>query len=309
MNQVPLPVTLLCDEPQWHGERIDKFLIAHIPNFSRNYFQELILAGCVTLNGTRVTKVSSTIRLNDSVTITFKSKQCNFDPADVAFDVIDEQPDFLVINKPAGLLVHHTATKPEEVTLINGLLFRYPEMKDLDSMDRPGIVHRIDKNTSGILIIARNQQAQQHFSQMFHDRQIHKTYLAVVRGTPANQGTIDLPIGRHPIDRHKMATFGVETRQALTHYKVIEQFKTAAILEVNIITGRTHQVRVHCASMGHGLLGDDTYGITSPLINRHALHAWKVSFNYLGKDFSYQAPLPDDLTQLIDALKSGTPKT
>ena len=260
--------------------------------------------GKVTINQITIYKPNHTVRLQDTVVITLAAKQSNFTPADVPFDVIDEQQDFLIINKPAGLLVHHADTKPDELSLVNGLLHRYPDMQALESLQRPGIVHRIDKNTSGLLLIARKQQAQAALAALFKERKIHKVYRAVVQGHPAPAGKIDLPIGRHPIDRHKMATFGIETRSALSYYKVIESFGDASLLEINIIPGRTHQVRVHCASMGHGLLGDSTYGVSSPLIARQALHAWHMSFSYAGKDFSYTAPLPDDLEELLAKLRS-----
>ena len=302
MNQTP-SISLICTDPAWNDARIDKFLSVHVPGYSRNYFQTLIDAGLVIVNGATVAKNNHTLRLNDEVMVTLQTKPCNVDPAPVNFTVIDEQQDFIIVNKPAGLLVHHAATAPHETTLVNGLLFKYPEMQELEGDERPGIVHRIDKNTSGLLIVARTLQAQHAFADMFKQRQIKKTYLAVVNGSPAaDNGSISLPIGRHPTERHKMATFGIDTRPALSHYTVIARNNGASLLEVSIVTGRTHQIRVHCASIGHGLLGDDTYGVTSPFITRQALHAWKMGFIYGGIEYTYEAPLPQDLNLLLQQL-------
>jgi 23S rRNA pseudouridine1911/1915/1917 synthase len=239
----------------------------------------------------------------DIISITFKNREWNLDPTPVAFEVIDEQEDFLIINKPAGLLVHHATSSPGEITLVNGLLHSYPDMHNTESAQRPGIVHRIDKHTSGLLLVARNLQAQAALSAMFKDRKIEKTYLAVASGITPATGRIDLPIGRHPTERHKMSTIGIESRNALSFFTAKEFFKEATLLEVRIVTGRTHQIRVHCAAIGHGLLGDSTYGQSSPLIERQALHAWQMKFEYKEKSFSYQAPLPEDITRLLTALR------
>jgi 23S rRNA pseudouridine1911/1915/1917 synthase len=178
-------------------------------------------------------------------------------------------------------------------------------MQDLEGSERPGIVHRIDKNTSGLLLVARNLQAHNLLSALFKERKIQKTYLAVVNGVPPASGRIDLPVGRHPTERHKMSTKGIEARPALTFFTVEQQLNDASLLAVRIVTGRTHQVRVHCAAIGHGLLGDDVYGVKSPFIDRQALHAWQIQFSYKGQDFSFQAPLPDDMQDLLTAL-AGT---
>ncbi len=297
-----LTTTIICSDSSWVGERIDSFLHARIPEFSRNYFQELIDAGFVLINELPLTKSNYRLKLNDRVHATLRTKLCNTAPAHVEFEVIDEQPDFLVINKPAGLLVHHTATNPEEITLVNGLLHRFPDMQKIEGNERPGIIHRIDKNTSGLLLVARNAQAHNTFTALFQERKIKKTYLAVVAGNPSADGRIDLAVGRHPTERHKMSTIGIESREALTFYKVQQQFSTASLLEVRIVTGRTHQVRVHCAAIGHGLLGDEVYGVKHPLIARQALHAWRVAFTFQGKEFSYEAPLPDDMQGLLRGL-------
>jgi 23S rRNA pseudouridine1911/1915/1917 synthase len=285
------------------GIRLDLFLHTVLPEHSRNYLQDLIKNGHVQVNNAPMQKSNYYVKEKDVLSISLKNKEWNLAPTEVPFQVIDEQEDFLIINKPAGLLVHHATSSPEEVTLVNGLLHAYPDMQNQDSTERPGIVHRIDKHTSGLLLVARNLQAQNTLAEMFKARKIEKTYLAVVDGITPAEGRIELPVGRHPTERHKMSTVGIESRSALSFYTAKEYFPSATLLEVRIVTGRTHQIRVHCAAIGHGLLGDATYGVASPLIPRQALHAWQMKFEYKEKTFSYQAPLPEDITSLLVALR------
>jgi 23S rRNA pseudouridine1911/1915/1917 synthase len=285
------------------GTRLDRFLAAQFPEYSRSYFQGLIDEGLILVNGVQA-KSSQAVKLSDVLTITFKSKTFNVAPQPVAFDIVDEQKDFIVVNKPAGLSVHPSLSAPEEVTLINGLLHRFAEMAHFDDDQRPGIVHRLDKNTSGLLLIARNPQAQAELSTLFKNRKIHKKYIAVVHKHPDRSGSVDLPIGRHALERQKMGVFGIQARPALTHYRALAYYPDASLLEVAIVTGRTHQIRVHMASMGHPIVGDTVYGASSTHIGRQALHSWYVAFNFRGKDYAYSCPIPHDMIQAISALKS-----
>ena len=300
----PSAITLVCLDPLLLGTRLDKFLFSQFPEYSRTYFQELIDQGHVLVNNT-ASKSNYSIKKADQINVIFTIKQYNLAPQPVVFDVIDEQDDFIVINKPAGLLVHQATTASDEVSLVNGLLHRYQDLQKFDDAQRPGIVHRLDKNTSGLIIVARNQQAHQELCKLFKYRKISKTYLAVVDQIPPLTGKIDLPIGRHPIERHKMGTFGIDTKPALTHYKTLAQYADSALLAATIVTGRTHQIRVHFASQGHGLLGDATYGVASPLIKRQALHAWKMSFEYKEKQYSYICPVPADIRELLRQLSAS----
>jgi 23S rRNA pseudouridine1911/1915/1917 synthase len=152
------------------------------------------------------------------------------------------------------------------------------------------------------MLVARNTKSQIEFSNMFKNRLVHKTYLAVVKGVTKQDGKIDFPIGRHPIERHKMSHLGIESRDALTFYKTIHRYKNASLIAARIITGRTHQIRVHFAAIGHGLLGDGTYGFQTPLITRQALHAWKINFEFKGKTYNYLKHVPADITSLLTAL-------
>lgn len=295
---------LVCCNPEWAGNRLDKFLFSQFPEYSRAYFQELIDQGMVLINQKPVIKSNYSIKPNDRVSITFKTKQSNLNPVHVAFQVLAQTDDFLIINKPAGLLVHQSASDPNETTLVNGLLYHFKEIGLFDDTQRPGIVHRIDKQTSGLLLVARHPKAHIALSALFKTRHISKTYLAVVKGHPPKEGTIDYPIGRHVTQRHKMTIYGINSRPAITNYKVLAYYKDSALIAASIITGRTHQIRVHCAAIGHGLLGDATYGHETHLIKRQALHAWKMSFEFKEVQHSYCHPVPDDMKELLKQLNS-----
>lgn len=289
---------------QVSSRRLDQVCFEMLPHYSRSFAQKLILKSCVTLNGIAIDKPSYKVRPGDAIALQIPpEKALDLTPIAVDFEVIYESDDFLIINKPAGVSVHPAPTDDQSPTIVHGLLARYPEFTSFEDSERPGIVHRIDKDTSGILIVARNVPAAITFSRMFKDREIHKTYLAVVKGHPARTGSIKYSIGRHPTLRHKMSHLSPQGRDALTHYKVVDFFEENSLLEVNIVTGRTHQIRVHCAAIGHGLLGDSTYGVNSPLIARQALHAAQCSFTYKGTTYAFEAPLPADMTGLLEKLK------
>lgn len=303
MNQKEL-ITITVQPMQHSGEnRLDKFLHEQFPHYSRSYFQQLIQSGIISLNKKPITKPSALIKPGDQITFFFPPPPAyKATPRKIDFQVIDEQPDFLVINKPAGLLVHAAHTTSVEPTLVDGLLHLFSELRDFNDSQRPGIIHRLDKDTSGLMLIARTIPAQFELSKLFKQRSIKKTYLAVVQGHPEKEGEIKLPIGRHPTQRHKMAHYGIASREATTFYKVLKYYDNAALLAARIVTGRTHQIRVHCAAMGHKMLGDATYGVKSPYINRQALHAWKLSFDYKGKHYSYTCPIPDDFAVFLRTL-------
>ena len=298
-------------------ERIDGFLTRFYPDYSRSYFQKLIDQQAILVNGIAAKKPSQVVKLGDQISVYFPpAPSYNLEPCEVDFEVIDVQEDFIIVYKPAGLAVHPSTTADTQTpTLVHGLLHRFKELGVLADTERPGIVHRLDKDTSGLLIIARNERSCAKFSGMFQNRTISKTYLALVVGHPVQKaGSIDFEIGRHPVERHKMSHKGINSRPALTHYKVLayydepraatknvpESKQGSALVEVTIVTGRTHQIRVHMAALGHELLGDKVYGKASHLIDRQALHAWKISFEYQGKAYSYEQPVPQDMQKLID---------
>lgn len=287
--------------------RIDAYLFAQFPDYSRSYFQKLIKLGNVFINRKLITKTSHVIKLNDTIEILFSAPvELTVTAQETEFEVLDDSnPEFLVINKPAGLVVHNSTTDPDGPSLVRGLLHRYPEFTAFNEDDiRPGIVHRLDKDTSGIILVARTVQAQIFLANKFKDRTIHKTYLALVEGNPEKEFAIDRPIGRHPVHRHKMSPNGIASRPAQTILKTVKYFEDAALLQATLITGRTHQIRVHLASHGNPVIGDSTYGKPSPLIKRQALHAWNIEFTYKDKFFSFTAPIPDDMQKALDKLNS-----
>ncbi len=305
MNQKEL-ITLCVQATQLIGEiRLDKFLHEQFLEYSRSYFQQLIYNKGVCLNGKPILKPSTSLKPGDIITFSFPPPPTyKAIPRKIDFQVIDEQPDFLVINKPPGLVVHAPNAGSVEPTLVDGLLHLFTELSDFNDMQRPGIVHRLDKDTSGLMLIARTIPAQYELANLFKQRSIEKTYLAATQGHPKQEGVINVPIGRHPNQRHKMATYGIASREATTFYKVLKNYEDTSLIAARIITGRTHQIRVHCASIGHKILGDLTYGVKSPLIARQALHSWKLSFIYKNKKYSYICPVPEDFEQLLQKLNN-----
>jgi len=297
-------IVAICNEKEV-VERLDSFLGHEFPEYSRSYFQKLVTEGLVTVNGKCVNK-SYLVSKGDQIEVCFPVPRAfALDPQYVEFEVIDTQKDFLVINKPAGLTVHHTKEFGFEPTLVNGLLYRFKEFSEFEDSERPGIVHRLDKGTSGLLVVARNIRAQIELSRQFKQRLVKKEYLAVVNGHPDLEGKIDLPIGRHPIERNKMSHVSYSGKPALTIYKVLQYYKNSSIVSIRLVTGRTHQIRVHFAAIGHGLLGDVMYGVRSKFINRQALHSWKLSFDYHDKRFEYWCPVPDDFCRLLTLLSKS----
>lgn len=302
-------ITISCQQTDQVDTRLDKFLFAHFPEYSRSYFQQLIDLQKIFINRKVATKASYGVRLNDEIDVNFiHTQEFDLTPRKVDFEIIDEQDDFLIINKPAGLVVHNSTNNKEEDSLVHGLLFEFQNFDQFEETERPGIVHRLDRDTSGLLIVAKNQPAQIAFSKMFKQREVHKTYLAVVHGHTETKGSIDYSIGRHPTKGHKMSHMGMNSKPAQTLFNALAYYKNSSLVAVNIITGRTHQIRVHFSAIGHGLLGDDLYGRASKLINRQALHAWKLSFTFKGQQFSYLCKPPEDFTNLILNLHSETEK-
>lgn len=302
-REIDQTMSLICKDEGEIGMRLDSFLAAKIHDRTRSYFQKLVENEYITVNQRPCSKHYK-MKINDIVDITIPlPKKPNLEPQKMDFEIIDTQPDFLVINKPVGLTVHRSETALDEPTLINGLLYAFKEFKDFKNQDRPGIVHRLDKNTSGLLLVARNEIALSKLPPLFKERKIDKTYLAVIKGHPEPEGKIDLPIGRHTKDRIKMSHVSYAPRDALTYYKVLAYYKDCSLVSVKLVTGRTHQIRVHFAAIGHGLLGDPVYGVKSNLINRQALHSWKLAFTYKNKNYDYFCPIPQDLVKLLNKLK------
>lgn len=300
------------------GQRLDVLLPQILPGYSRSFFKNLITNGQITLNGQSVNKSGYQVKLGDQFKINFPLlNYSDFTKKlpDLDVKVIFEHMDFLIVSKPAGLVVHAPQHAFEGVTLVDWLLAYFKEISAVGSQDRPGIVHRLDMHTSGLIIIPRNNQAHAIFTEMFKNRQVNKTYLAVVSGHPPQTGKIDYHIVRHPTCRNKMThvksselnqNWAKRARHAQTFYEVINYFDKFSLVSLRPITGRTHQIRVHMAAIGHVLVGDTIYGYKNlnktSLISRHALHAYKLKFVYQDQEYSFTCELPADMKNLIKSV-------
>jgi 23S rRNA pseudouridine1911/1915/1917 synthase len=277
------------------GNRLDKFVTIQILGLSRVHARELIDAGLVTIND-KTAKPSHLLKVGDRVVVTIPPPPPSGHVAeDIPLTVVYEDKDLAVINKPAGLTTHPAPGHPGG-TLLNALLTRYPELAD-GGGDRPGIVHRLDKDTSGLLVVARSRQAQAALADQFKKREVTKVYLVLVKGrVEPSSGVIEAAIGRHPVNRKKMAVTE-SGREARSQYRVVKYFKGYTLLEVRIFTGRTHQIRVHLSAIGFPVVGDETYGIKSEIFPRQFVHAHRLSFKQptTGLILDFTSDLPPDL--------------
>jgi len=298
------PKLALSVAPALAGLRLDQALARLLPKESRSRLARLVEEGAVLVDGERVRprhKLHGGERLE--VTLLPRPEEAAFRAEDIALDVVHEDEDVLVVAKPAGLVVH-PGSGNWAGTMLNALLHRVPALKGLP---RAGIVHRLDKETSGLLVVAKNEAAMQDLVRQLQARTVKRTYLAIVRGAIPDKGTVDAPIGRHPTQRTRMAIVPAG-KPAVTHYRVRERFAAHALVECDLETGRTHQIRVHLASIGHPLEGDPVYGARGARrLLRQALHAWKLAFIHpgSGKLVRFTAPPPPDFEALADSLRSG----
>jgi len=284
------------------GNRLDKFLCTQFGQ-SRNFFKNLIDEGSILINGT-LSKPSYILKEGDMCTIALPTPAIQSgDISQLGISIIFENSDFAVLNKPAGVLVHPTSHKQVMPTVVDWLKIMYSAIHAVGAPERPGIVHRLDKDTSGILLVAKTQEAYMYFTALFKDRKIHKKYLAVVSGAPEPEGYVDFKIERDRTQPQKMTHKYGSGRVAATYYMVKEYFKDAALTELRPITGRTHQLRVHMAGIGHPIMGDTVYGTASSLINRQALHASEIAFTYNEQEFSFVCELPNDIKEFVKNLR------
>lgn len=303
------------------GMRLDAYLSLHIETFSRSRAADLIRQGNVLVDEVH-RKAAYRVKTDDHVTGCLPApKDVDIVSEPIPLDILFEDRHLIVLNKPAGVVVHPSAGHPNG-TLVNGLLHHCPDLEGIGSEKRPGIVHRLDKETTGALVVAKSDSAHQGLSAQFKDRLVQKAYLALVAGMPVqSSGTIDSPLGRHRQERKKMAVVAHGGREALTLWRISERFPGAALLAVTLKTGRTHQIRVHCLSMGHPIIGDPVYGrrrsvlrqagnipglyeIVRPL-KRQMLHAHRLEFVHpvSGERLAFKADLPEEMQSTLDALR------
>jgi 23S rRNA pseudouridine1911/1915/1917 synthase len=290
------------------GERLDTFVARRCPELSRSHARHLIDEGLVTMDG-RQGKPSEHVTAGLRVSVTIPPPETiDLEPEDIPLTIIYQDGDIIVLDKPAGLTVHPAPGHPSS-TLVNALLAACPDLRGIAGTLRPGIVHRLDKDTSGLMVVAKNDRAQKALQRQLKDRDVHKTYVALVHGVPKpREGQIEAPVGRHPKNRKKMAVVA-DGREATTKYRVREEFAGGrySLLEVEPVTGRTHQIRVHMAALGHPVAGDATYGKHSDLIARQALHASKLAFAMPlgGRAVEFQSPLPADMREALERLRAS----
>ncbi|MDO5362728.1 MAG: RluA family pseudouridine synthase [Eubacteriales bacterium] len=290
------------------GVRIDRFLSEKNEEISRSYLQKLLKEKQITVNNAPV-KANYKIQAEDFIRVELPDmEEPDILPEDIPLDILYEDKDVLVINKPKDMVVHPSAGHTSG-TLVNAVMFHCKEnLSGINGVLRPGIVHRIDKDTTGALLICKNDTAHRDLAEQLKQHSIKRRYRAIVAGNlKEDGGTIEGPIGRHPIDRKKMAINYKNGKEAVTHYKVLERFKNATYVECRLETGRTHQIRVHMTSIGHPLLGDEVYGSgKNPYhLQGQALHAMILGFVHpsTGEYMEFEAPLPEYFTKLLDKLR------
>ncbi len=288
--------------------RLDKFLVQRLPAYSRSRLQALIKDGQVTVDNQ--TALKSSLVLDRPATVMVRippPEPSRLQPEAIPLDIIFENDDLMVINKPAGMVVHPAAGHGQG-TLVHAALAHAPEMEGIGGEQRPGVVHRLDKNTSGLILLAKNDRTHRMLQEQFKQRKVHKVYLALVDGQPPTPtGRIEAAIGRNPGERKLMAVVSdLKGRPAISDYRTLARYFGHTLLEVQPLTGRTHQIRLHLAFIGCPVAGDTIYGgrrSTVPLA-RHFLHAARLSVTLPGEDQprSFEAPLPPELTQILDSL-------
>lgn len=301
------------------GSRLDRCLSELNPDWTRSRARKLIDAGHVLINRASA-KASTTVHTGDVIEVEDPPLQpLEVEAEDIPLDVLHEDGDLLVINKPSGLVIHPAAGNPSG-TLVNALLHYCHDLSGIGGVERPGIVHRLDKDTTGAMVVAKSDRAHLALSIAFRQHAVRKTYLAVCYGMPdPAEGAIDAPIGRHPRNRQEMAVIR-EGRPSRTFFRVEEAFAGSSLVSCRPVTGRTHQIRVHIAHVGHAIVGDPLYAgkqwrnLPDPSVQsacrnfpRQALHAWRLAFEHpvTKEDVEFEAPLPPDIEELIRVLRES----
>lgn len=290
-------------------ERLDHFLVECLPDFSRTRLQSLIKDGFVRVNGVPAKKAGQKLEAGARVEVTIPpTVPSELVGENIPLDIVFENDDLLVVNKPAGMVVHPAAGH-DTGTLVHAVLGYDPDIEGIGGEERPGVVHRLDKETSGLILLAKNDRAHRWLQDQFRLRKVEKTYLALVDGAPPTpNGRVEAPIGRDPSHRKKMAIMPPgKGREAVSEYVTLEAFKEHTLLEFHPLTGRTHQIRLHCMFLGCPIVGDKVYGHRKQSIelDRHFLHAARLKIVLPGEKNArtFEAPLPDDLQAILDSLR------
>lgn len=295
------------------GRRLDIFLARHMPDWSRSQLQRQIVSGQVTIGAETVYKAGEGVKTGDKVTVRAPLRELRALAEDLPVDIVYEDDDLVVVNKPAGMVVH-VGAGVKSGTLVNALLHHIRKLSAQGGEHRPGIIHRLDKMTSGLLIVAKNDAAHRDLADQFKGREVHKTYQALVHGKIAtDSGKMTNPVGRDPVRRVRMKAGGIRARDALTNYRVLQRFSHFTLVEAEPRTGRTHQIRVHFAALGHPVVGDTLYGAPSKFmvggefrktLERNFLHAAAIEFRHprSGETLRLEAPMPGDLRAFLEML-------
>ncbi len=291
------------------GDRLDKYLVICLPEFSRARLQALILGGLVEVDGVPAEKGGQVLHRGQKIVVHIPPTQSvGLLAENIPLDVIFENDDLIVVNKPAGMVVHPAAGH-QSGTLVNAVMGYEPDIEGIGGEERPGVVHRLDKDTSGLIVMAKNERAHRWLQDQFRLRKVEKTYIALVDGRPPTPtGRVEAPIGRDPNQRKKMAiTSAAKGREAVSEYKTLESFPRHTLLEFHPHTGRTHQIRVHCLFLGCPVVADAIYGQkkASLVLDRQFLHAFRLKITLPGElePRTFEAPLPSDLTLVLAGLR------
>jgi 23S rRNA pseudouridine1911/1915/1917 synthase len=292
-------------------ERLDKYLVGQLQEFSRSRIQGLIEAGLVDVNGHPAKKAGQPLESGSNVTVRIPPPApTNLIAEEIPLNVVFENDDLIVVNKPAGMVVHPAAGHSSG-TLVNAVLGYDPDIEGIGGEERPGVVHRLDKETSGLILMAKNERAHRWLQDQFRLRKVEKTYLALVDGKPKTPtGRVEAFIGRDLKQRKKMAIVSEKKgREAISEYKTLESFGKHTLLEFHPLTGRTHQIRLHCEFLGCPIVGDAVYGRRNFTVDikRHFLHAAKLKITLPGEKEprTFEAPLPEELVKVLDVVRSG----
>ena len=291
------------------GKRADRFLVSRLDDITRSALKRMMDSGQVTLGGEAAVPHHLTREGEEFVVQFAEPVEPKAEPENIELDIVYEDSDIVIVNKAAGMVVH-PAKGHHTGTLVNGLLHHCKDLSGIGGELRPGIVHRLDKDSSGLIAVAKNDAAHASLSGQLAKRTMGREYLAVVRGTLKDEtGTIDMPIGRHPVYRKKFSVKTNSPREAVTHYETLESFRDATYIKVKLHTGRTHQIRVHMSAIGHPIVGDPLYGKhKSALIDRPALHAWRLLLVHpkTGEEKLFTAKPPEDFQLLLNTLRTNS---